>query len=86
FGISYVDNKVRSAYGYLQNNTWGGAGPASDLPDSLFSLATIPDKYPGLKTDGSLLIQKIFTKNFESLVGNLESLYKVCSKPQSGTP
>lgn len=86
FGISYVDNKVRSAYGYLQNNTWGGAGPASDLPDSLFTLATIPDKYPGLKTDGSLLIPQIFTKNFETLVGNLESLYKMCSKPQSGTP
>lgn len=86
FGVSYVDNKVHSAYGYLQNNTWGGAGPASDLPDSLFTLATIPDKYPGLKTDGSLLIQQIYTKNFETLIDNLESLYKVCSKPQTGTP
>jgi TonB-dependent receptor len=84
FGASYVDNKVHSAYGYIQNNTWGGAGPASDLPDSLFTLATIPDKYPGLKTDGGLLVQQIYTKNFETLVTTLEDLYGVCSKPQSG--
>ena len=42
FGVSYVDNKVRSAFGFLQNDTWGGAGPASDIPDDIFTLELCP--------------------------------------------
>jgi hypothetical protein len=48
FGVSYVDNKIRSAFGVIQNDTWGGAGPASDIPDDIFTLETLPDKFPGV--------------------------------------
>ncbi|MEI9903894.1 MAG: TonB-dependent receptor [Asticcacaulis sp.] len=27
FGVTSVDNKVRSAFGFIQHDTWGGAGP-----------------------------------------------------------
>src|SRR3546814_13365807 len=47
FGVSYVDSKVRSAFGTIQNDdTWGGAGPASDIPDDIFTLVTLPANFP----------------------------------------
>jgi TonB-dependent receptor len=52
FGVSYVENKVRSAFGTIQNDTWGGAGPAADIPDDIFTLETLPDKFPGLAQPG----------------------------------
>ncbi len=53
FGVSYVDSKVRSAFGTIQNDdTWGGAGPASSIPDDIFSLVTLPDKFRGLPATG----------------------------------
>jgi len=78
FGVSYVDNKVRSAYGFIQNNTWSGAGPASDLPDNLFTLASIPDKYPGIGVNGADLVQQIYTFDFKTVVPLLDRLYKFC--------
>jgi TonB-dependent receptor len=47
FGFSFVENKVRSAYGFVQNDTWGGLGTPADLPDDLYELVTLPDKFPG---------------------------------------
>src|SRR3546814_11053669 len=48
FGVSYVDSKVRSAFGTIQNDdTWGGAGPASGIPDDIFTLVTLPTKFQG---------------------------------------
>ncbi len=78
-GVSYVDNKVRSAYGFLQNDTWGGAGPASDIPDDIFTLATIPDKFKGV--DGANdpnVIQQFYTFDFERLADLIDGLYGVC--------
>lgn len=82
-GVSYVENKVRSAYGFIQNNTWAGAGPASDLPDSLFTPATIPDKFPNMGVNGANLVQTIYTFNFKQLVPVLDQLYKVCGNKGS---
>ena len=79
FGLSYVDNKVRSAYGYIQNDTWGGAGPASDIPDNIFHLTTIPDKFnniAGVTTPGT--VSQFYTFNFEQEAGLIQKLYNVC--------
>ena len=81
FGVSYVDNKVRSAFGFIQNDTWGGAGPASDIPDDIFTLATIPDKFKGV--DGASdpnVIQQFYTFDFERMVDLIDGLYGVCDK------
>ena len=32
WGASYINNKVRSAYGYIQNDTWSGLGTPGDIP------------------------------------------------------
>lgn len=83
FGVSYVDSKVRSAFGTIQNDdTWGGAGPASGIPDDIFTLVTIPDKFPGLAQPG--MIQSFYTFNFERLADLNEQLYQVCSNPATG--
>lgn len=82
FGVSYVENKVRSAFGTIQNDTWGGAGPASDIPDDIFELETLPDKFPGLAQPG--MIQSFYKFDFERMVDLIEGLYGTCSSPQTG--
>jgi len=86
FGFSYVDNKVRSAYGFIQNDTWGGIGPASDIPDDLFKLVSVPDKFKGVAGAGtSGMIPAMYVFNFETMANLLQSKYNICSKPQTGT-
>jgi TonB-dependent receptor len=87
FGASYVDNKIRSAFGYLQNDTWGGAGPATDIPDDIFVLETLPDKFPGLSGHNDPnMIQSFYTFNFEKMVDLINSRYGTCTHPLTGTP
>ncbi|PZQ24158.1 MAG: TonB-dependent receptor [Sphingopyxis macrogoltabida] len=83
FGVSLVENKVRSAYGFIQNDTWGGAGPASDIPDDIFELETLPDKFPGLAQPG--MIPSFYTFDFERMADLIEGLYGTCSSPQTGS-
>ncbi|MEO6224857.1 MAG: TonB-dependent receptor [Sphingomicrobium sp.] len=87
FGVSHVDNRVRSAYGYLQNDTWGGAGPPSDIPDDIFTLVTLPDKFAGLSgANDPSMIQSFYMFDFERMVDLINSKYGTCTHPQSGTP
>ena len=89
-GFSYVDNQVRSAYGFIQNETWGGVDPrgqsfgAAAVPDDFFKQVTLPDKFKGF--DGSEgLPPAIYTFNFEQMAELLRSRYNICSAPQTGT-
>ncbi|WP_260582698.1 TonB-dependent receptor [Sphingopyxis sp. PET50] len=84
FGVSYIENKVRSAYGFIQNDTWGGADSASDLPDDIFQLQTLPDKFKGLN-GASDIIPSFYTFDFERMVDLIENLYQVCSDPATGS-
>ncbi len=84
FGVSYVENKIRSAFGFIQNDTWGGAGPASDIPDDIFTLETLPDKFKGLGGAGNI-IPSFYTFDFERMVGLLEGRYQTCSDPITGS-
>ena len=84
-GFSYVDNQVRSAYGFIQNETWGGVGPASDIPDDLFTLVSIPDKFDGVSGADAGIIPALYTFDFANYADLLESLYNVCSNSQTGT-
>jgi len=84
FGVSYVDSKVRSAFGTIQNDdTWGGAGPASTIPDDIFSLVTLPDKFPGLAQTG--MIQSFYTFDFERMADLVEQNFQTCSNPATGS-
>ncbi len=92
FGFSYVDNKVRSAYGFIQNETWGGidpAGPAAGAaatPDDLFELISLPDKFKGVPgAKDPAIPQQILGFNFEQMADLLRSRYNICGNPQVGT-
>ncbi len=92
FGFSYVDNKVRSAYGFIQNETWGGVDPAgaaagaAATPDDLFQLINLASKFEGLPGAGSSAVpQQILGFNFEQMAELLRSKYNICSNPQVGT-
>jgi TonB-dependent receptor len=87
FGVSYADNKLRSAFGVIQNDTWGGAGPASDIPDDIFTLETLPDKFPGVSGHNDpAMIQSFYTFDFERMVDLINGLYGTCTHPLTGTP
>jgi TonB-dependent receptor len=76
FGVSYTENNVRSAFGVIQNDTWGGAGPASDIPDDIFTLETLPDKFGSIAQTG--MIQSFYTFDFERMVQIIDSKYGTC--------
>lgn len=92
FGFSYIDNEVRSAYGFIQNDTWGGIDPrgasfgAAATPDDLFSLISLPDKFRGVPGAGdAALPQQILGFNFERMAELLRGQYSICGAPQVGT-
>ncbi|WP_315761021.1 TonB-dependent receptor [Sphingomonas sp. Y38-1Y] len=89
-GFSFVDNNVRSAYGFIQNETWGGVDPrgqsfgAAAVPDDFFNRVSLPDKFKGFSgSDG--LPPAIYTFNFEQMAEFLRGQYNICSNPQTGT-
>ena len=84
FGVSYLNNKVRSAYGFIQNDTWGGIGPASDIPDDIFTKVSLPDKFRGI-SGATGIPAAFYTFDFARMADLLQSKYQVCSKPQTGT-
>lgn len=78
FGFSYVENKVRSAYGFVQNDTWGGLGTPADLPDDLFELVTLPDKFRGVDGADAGMVPAYLRFDFERMVGLLNDRFGVC--------
>lgn len=79
FGVSYTENNVRSAYSNVQRDTWGGAGPASDIPDDIFIRTTIADKFDQLDgSDDPSLLNEMFLWDFERMAGIIDDLYGAC--------
>ncbi len=88
WGFEFVDNKVRSAYSVLQNDTWGGTGggsiaqrgaAAALLPDSLFQLTSIPDKFKGISgANDPNIVKSFYTFDLPTVVGLLDQAYKIC--------
>ncbi|AXJ96242.1 MULTISPECIES: TonB-dependent receptor [unclassified Sphingomonas] len=88
WGLEYTDNKVRSAYSVLQNDTWGGTGgdsaaqraaAAALLPDSLFKLTSIPDKFSGISgANDPNIIKSFYSFDLPSVVKLLDQAYKIC--------
>ncbi|MFN4136792.1 MAG: TonB-dependent receptor [Novosphingobium sp.] len=79
FGMVYTENKVRSAYGFIQNDTWGGSTTKEQMPDDLFTLETLPDKFKGLSgASDPAMIQSFYKFNFEKMVELLDGLNRIC--------
>ncbi|MFC3785166.1 TonB-dependent receptor [Sphingopyxis italica] len=84
FGVSYIDSNVRSAYGFIQNETWSGAGPASDIPDDIFEQVSLPDKFKGIGgSNDPAMIQSFYAFDFERMVDLIDGLYGTCNRAGS---
>ncbi len=77
-GFSYVHNKVRSAYGFLQNDTWGGLGTPGDLPDDLFEQVSLPNKFKGVSGAKDGIIPSYYRFDFERMVDLLDQRFGIC--------
>ncbi|WCL55314.1 TonB-dependent receptor [Gimibacter soli] len=79
FGASYTENKVRSAFSNAQRDTWGGVGTAADIPDDIFVLQTISDKFSQVEGhDDPALFNEFYSFDFDRMVGLIDSLYDAC--------
>ena len=86
FGVTYTDNRVRSAYGFLQNETWGGLGTPDDLPDDVFFPIDVRDAFRSLDgVDNPNIIQEFYGFDVERVVGILENQFNICSQSAVGT-
>src|SRR6185437_433881 len=72
FGATYTDNAVHSAYGFLQNDTWGGTLSAAQTPDDLFQITPIPPALAGMTgSNDPAILQNYFKINTVGLVNLL---------------
>ncbi|MFM5949937.1 MAG: TonB-dependent receptor [Novosphingobium sp.] len=85
FGVTYTDNKVRSAYGFLQSDSWGGTLSAAATPDDLYTLTALPGRLAGMPgSNGSGIIPNYFQVNTTGLITLLENQIGVCSNSWVG--
>ncbi len=87
FGVTYTENKVRSAFGVIQNDTWGGTLSAADTPDSLYTLRNLPNDLAGAEgSNASGIIPSYFQVDTTGLIKLLDSKLGICaSAPTAGT-
>jgi TonB-dependent receptor len=80
FGLTYTDNQVRSAFGVIQNDSWGGTLSAADTPDALYAITPLAERLKGM--DGSqdpAIIPNYFQVNTAELVNLLQSRIGICN-------
>ena len=86
FGMTYTDNKVRSAYGFIQSDSWGGTLTAAQTPDSLYTLTNLPGRLAGMPgSNGTNIIPNYFQIDTVGLINLLQSTIGVCSSPYTGS-
>ena len=75
FGISIIDNKIESKYGFRQNDTWGGipGNTPANTPDDLFKLTSLPSAF-----GTSSIIPQFHRFNFEEAADFLRANYNTC--------
>lgn len=87
FGVTFTDNKVRTAYGFLQNETWGGTLSADETPDDFFTPRNTSDDLQGMNgADSPNIIPTYYNIATEQLIDLLESSIGICSDPFVGVP
>lgn len=81
FGVTYTDNKVRSAFGNIQNDSWGGTLSAAQTPDSLYTLTDLPSRLAGMNgSNATGIIPSYFQVDTVGLINLLQSQIGICNK------
>ncbi len=84
FGVTYTDNKVRSAYGFIQNDTWGGTLSAAETPDGLYVPRDLPPDLSGWGALGEGIIPVYFQIDTPGLITLLQDEIGLCSQTAGG--
>lgn len=82
FGVTWTENKVRSAFGVIQNDTWGGVPGtlASDTPDSFYTITGLPGHLRGMNGSQSPdIIPNYFQVSTAELIGFLQGRAGICN-------
>ena len=87
FGLSLVENNVRSETGFIQTDSWGGElGGPEDIPDDIFEWVTLPDKFAGVSgANDPNMLQGLYRFDFAQMVDLLEDRFGICSSPWTGS-
>ncbi len=84
FGMTYTENKVRTAFGVIQNDTWGGTLSAADTPDDLYAIANLPKGLKGVEgSQDPAIIPNYFNVNTSGLIGLLNDRLGICASAQT---
>ncbi len=85
FGVTYTENKVRSAYGFIQNDTWGGTLSADQTPDDLFTINNLPEDLSGMNgANDPSIIPSYFQVDTAGLINLLDSQIGICAGTGAG--
>lgn len=83
FGATYTENKVRTAFGTIQNDTWGGTLSAADTPDDLFVARDLPTDLAGMNgSNDPSIIPTYFRIDTARLIQLLQSRLNICASAQ----
>jgi TonB-dependent receptor len=80
FGVTWTENKVRSAFGVIQNNSWGGTLSAADTPDTLYVTRPLAADLQGMTgSQDPAIIANYFQVDTAALVTLLQSRLGICN-------
>lgn len=83
FGATYTENKVRTAFGTIQNDTWGGTLSAAETPDDLFTARNLPADLAGMNgSNDPSIIPTYFRIDTARLIDLLRSTRNICGLAQ----
>ncbi len=86
FGASYIDNQVRTAFGVIQNDTWGGTLSAADTPDSLFTARAVSPDLAGVNgSNATGIIPTYFQIDTAGLIALLDNRLGICNPAPGDT-
>lgn len=68
FGVSLTDGKTRTAYGFVQQDSWGGATNPADYPDSLWQPSSVRRYFGGIPgSSNASLYNQFFLWDFDAV-------------------
>jgi TonB-dependent receptor len=80
FGVTFTENKVRSAFGVIQNDSWGGTLSAADTPDALYAATPLAERLKGMNgSQDPAIIPSYFQVDTAALVDLLQSRLGICN-------
>ncbi len=86
FGVGYLDNKVRTAFGVIQNDTWGGTLTAAETPDTLFTSRALPQDLAGMSGSNTAgIIPTYFRIDTAGLITLLDTRLGICNAAPGNT-